>query len=479
MENRLHQAFDAAKFREEGHQLIDLLADYLNQATTADENLKIIDWKTPQETYDYWKNYQFESSTQFFTDVIAGSNHLHHPRFVGHQVSPAIPSSALSALIASLLKNGSGVYEMAPVGAIAERIVVEEFAKYIGYGEGSDGVMTSGGTLANLTALLTARQEKGVGDVWNDGLVANQDLAVMVSGEAHYCIDRAVRIMGLGADGLIKVPIGDDFKAKPEALEATYQKALDAGKRVFAIVGSACSTATGAHDDLVAMGEFARAKGIWFHVDAAHGGAALFSEKYRHLLDGIAESDSVVIDSHKMLMTAGLATALVYRQGKHSYQTFQMKAEYLFEENQDRDWYNMAKRTFECTKFMTALNTMMVFKQFGGAVVGEYIDHTYDTARALYQVLEEHPSFQTIHYPESNILCFRFYDPAQSEAALNQINKSIRDHIVQSGEFYLVQTTIRETFYLRVCVMNPQTDITHLQQLLEKIQQTALAQMLS
>lgn len=475
MENRLTQAFDTNTFREEGHQLIDLLADYLQQAESA-KDLKVIDWQEPQATYEYWKNYQFTSSSQFFSDVIAGSNHLHHPHYVGHQVSPSIPSSALSALVASLLKNGSGVYEMAPVGAIAERLVAEEFAKYIGYGPASDGLLTSGGTLANLTALLTARQEKGSGDVWNDGLGANQDLAVMVSGEAHYCIDRAVRIMGLGADGLIKVPVGADFKAQPEALKATYQKAVEAGRRVFAIVGSACSTATGAHDDLVAMGEFARQKGLWFHVDAAHGGAALFSQKYRHLLHGIADSDSVVIDSHKMLMTAGLATALVYREGKHSYRTFQMKAQYLFEASQDRDWYNMAKRTFECTKFMTALNTLMVFKQYGAAVIGEYVNHTYDTARAFHQILHQHPVFQTIHPAEANILCFRYFDPTLSEAALTEINKSIRDRIVQSGDFYLVQTTIQEVFYLRVCIMNPKTQLSHLQSLLTTILQFATPQ---
>lgn len=474
MKPPLIQAFSAEDFRADGHTLIDLIADYL-QAVQSEEDMPVCPLVPPEDSLSRWKDQSFTSPKAFYQQIIQSANHLHHPHYMGHQVSPALPSSALSGLLVSFLKNASGVFEMAPAGTAIEKIVANEFARFIGFGTQSDGIITSGGTLANLTAMLTARQVKGTGDIWNDGLENNPNLAIMVSEEAHYCIERAARIMGLGAKGLVTIPITKEFKTNPAFLESVYQKHTAEGKKVFAIVGNACSTATGAHDDLRSIGRFAQAKNIWYHVDAAHGGAALFSDKYRNLLDGIELADSVVIDAHKMMLTSGLCTALIYKDGNNSYRTFQFKAQYLFEESQDKEWFNMAKRTFECTKFMNALNTYQVLKQHGPELIGAYVDQTYDLAKAFFKSLDSDPLFETIHHPSANILCFRYFDEQKNKEELDQLNRSILEAIVRSGDFYLVSTTINNTFYLRVSIMNPLTTLTHLQALAVRIKKQALA----
>lgn len=297
MTDLLHQAFDPETFRAQGHQLIDQLADYLKNMQN-DPGIAVLPWQSPEDRLYSWQA-DFEKApepqiNQFWDVVLAQSMHIHHPKYIGHQVSPPVPVSALSALVSAFLNNGMAVYEMGPVASVIERMVVKEIAQAIGYGEHAGGFMTSGGTLSNLTALLAARQAKAGYDVWQKGTQAQ--LALMVSEEAHYCIDRAAKVMGWGDGGVIKVPADAHFKMRPELLERYYQQAQAEGKHVIAVVGSACSTSTGSYDPLNAIADFCEKYNLWFHADGAHGAPVVFSSKYRSLAKGIARADSITID---------------------------------------------------------------------------------------------------------------------------------------------------------------------------------------
>lgn len=468
MEN-LHQAFDPKTFREKGHALIDQIANYL-EGVMGENETPVLPWKTPEENYAHWKENISKKTPakDFYQAVIDSSMHLHHPKYVGHQVSPPLPDAILSGLLVGALKNGSGVYEMAPLAAPMEKIVMDFLAQYLGYGAEASGFLTSGGTLANLTALLTARQIKVGDDIWNGGNPEGKQLAIMVSEEAHYCVDRAVKIMGLGAAGIVKIPTNEKFQVDTEQLEAVYNNALAEGKTIFAIVGNACSTSVGAYDDLEKIGAFAQKHQLWFHADGAHGGAAIFSKKYKHLTKGIELADSVIIDGHKMMMTSGLITALIYKDGKNGYQTFHQKAQYLWE-NTEEEWFNLTKRTFECTKFANVIELFSIIKNYGFQIFDQYITQTYDLAKGFARLLSTHPDFELAHEPEANILCFRIFEENKSTEKLNQLNVNIRKKIIQSGNFYLVQTNINGSTYLRVSLMNPLTTIDLLEELLDEI----------
>lgn len=468
--NSLHQAFDADDFREKGHQLIDQIADYLNNINTTTQNeMPVLPWRSPQSAYEDWSQYFLEKnmSSHFYKKVIDTSIHLHHPNYMGHQVAPPLPDSILSSILVSALKNGSGLYEMSPLAAPMEKIILDFFAKHIGYDNQASGFLTSGGTLANLTALLTARQVKGFGDIWNEGNPDKQ-LAIMVSEEAHYCVDRAVRTMGLGTEGIVKIPTNDKFQVDIEQLEATYNNAITNGKTIFAIVGNACSTSVGAYDDLEQLGAFAQKHNLWFHVDGAHGGAAIFSKKYKSLVKGIEQADSFIIDGHKMMMTSGLITALIYKEEKNSYRTFRQNAHYLWENTQE-EWFNNTKRTFECTKFTNVIELFSMIKNYGADIFDEYVTLTYDLAKVFAERLQVHPEFETAHIPESNILCFRIFEKEKNQKQLNELNAKIRKQLTHEGKFYIVQTMIQETIYMRVSLMNSFTTIEILESLIEEI----------
>ncbi|NER18052.1 pyridoxal phosphate-dependent decarboxylase family protein [Spongiivirga citrea] len=463
----LKRAYSDELFKQEGNELIQLLSDHLS-SHIGEKTDKVIEWSTPNDEYEFWEQFAKEkhSTKNLFETILNRSIATHNPKYIGHQISPTVPVSGLATLLSAMLNNGMAVYEMGAAATAIEKLVVNEFTKAIGYNDNADGFLTSGGTLANLTALIAARKSVAKDDVWNDG--HTNKLAVLVSEEAHYCIDRAARIMGLGDGGIIKVPVNENFKINTSQLETAYNNAKNNGYEVIAVVGSAPSTSSGVHDDLEALAEFAQQKNIWFHVDGAHGGAAVFSSKYKYLLNGIEQADSVAIDGHKMMATSSITTALLFKRSNDTYTTFSQKAHYLWDKNDDLEWYNLAKRTFECTKSMMSIRFFSIINAYGTQFFDDYVTTLYDLGKTFADIIESNEEFELAMQPETNILCFRVKGDLDSEE-IGNINQQIRRQLLEDGEFYIVSTYLKGVFYLRVTIMNVFTNESHFKALLNKI----------
>lgn len=467
----LKMAYSPENFRKQGHVLIDQLADHFNSSINR-ESEKVIRWSPPEDEYAYWKGFLKDGKKlELFPEIIERSIHLHNPKYIGHQVCPPAPMASLSALISASLNNGAAVYEMGMVPTAMEKVITEFINAKIGYDENSRGFLTSGGTLANLTALLSARKAILDVDIWNEG--QNQNLGIMVCEEAHYCIERAAKIMGLGTKGIIKIPASKGFNMDVSLLETYYKKALKENIKVFAVVGSAPSTATGMYDDLETLASFCSNHKLWLHVDGAHGGASIFSSKYKHTVKGIQHADSVVIDGHKMMMMPTITTALLYKNGHHSHTTFSQKADYLLEQSEHEDWYNLAKRTFECTKTMMGIQWYTLLKTYGEDIFDENVTVLYDLGKYFGSLVSDHPDFELAIEPMSNIVCFRYITESKDTTELNALNASIRQHLLEDCEYYIVQTKLRGIHYLRTTIMNPFTSKKDLNGLLKKIKSIA------
>ncbi len=468
MEDKLKEVYSSAGFKKMGYELVDMLASYLEDAQQ--EQMQANNYIDPSEQLTYWKNYQLNSEKPvvLFQDILQRSIQIHHPKYMGHQVCAPAPVGALASMVSSVLNNGQAIYEMGGPATAMEKVVVDLLVKKVGYNQYGDGFLTSGGTLGNLTALLAARQQSVSGDVWENGL--GDQLAVMVSSEAHYSVDRAVRVMGLGAKGIIKIPVDGAFRMKTQCLDEYYDKAKKEGVRVIAVVGCAPSTSTGMHDDLEAISSFCKRNQLWFHVDGAHGGAAVFSDKYKSLLKGIENADSIVIDGHKMLMTPALMTFVLFKDGHNSFATFRQKAQYLLEMSGQEDWFNGAKRTMECTKLMMGMKFYTILKIHGEEVFGQFVTQMYDLGAEFAEIIQSRPQFQLALTPDSNIVCFRWTGKGMSEIEINTINARVRDKLLKKNEFYVVQTSLRDQVYLRTTLMNPFTTPLHLNQLLDEIE---------
>jgi L-2,4-diaminobutyrate decarboxylase len=470
----VNKAFDAESFRAEGHATIDLLADFLAASNPAGRP-RVLAYEDPAEMLKSWEG-RFgprpaASLPDLVREILARSNDLLHPRYVGHQCTPSLPAAALAGFVGQFLNNGSAIYEMGPVNVAMERVLLGWMAGLAGWGAGADGVFTSGGTIGNLTALLAARQAAAGTNIWAEGVGGEPPLAVLVPESCHYSVKRAVAVMGLGEAAAVPVAVDERFHVTPEGLAAAFDAALRAGRRPFAVVANACSTATGSFDDLEYAADFARTRGLWLHVDAAHGAAALLSPKYHGLLKGIDKADSFIWDAHKNLLMPALITAVLFREGTRSYETFSAKASYLFEKPAREEWYNPAHRTMECTKTMMGMRLFVSLAALGTDFFAHTVTSVYDLARGFAVLLRESGDFETAVEPESNIVCFRYLK--KGEADPDAFQRRIRKTLLRRGHFYVVQTTLRGRVWLRCTLINPRTTLTDLRALLDEIRSSA------
>lgn len=464
----LNQVYDAENFRKQGHEIVDLLSDFLHKKIHDPSEL-CLPYHEPNELYNFWQNDLEDGLNQDFgltvSKILERSISLHHPNYMGHQVGVVAPVTALASMVSALLNNGSAVYEMGMSSNAIEKVITNYLAKLVGYDEQAGGFLTSGGTLANLTAMLAARAH--MTNVWEEGHI--EKFAIMVSEEAHYCIDRAARIMGLGSNGIIKIPVNEKLQMETSLLNSYYENIVKEGYKVIAIVSSACSTSSGSYDDINAVADFAERNQIWHHVDAAHGGAVLFSKKYKYKVSGIQRADSITIDWHKMMMIPSLTTSLLFKNQRVAFDTFHQKAQYLWSDYETLDWFNSGKRTFECTKLMMSIKVYAVLKSYGSQMIESYIDTTHDLALQFYEMLLS-SGYECAVKPQSNIVCFRKINSSLAIEEQNQFNESIVHKIREKGRYYIVQTKIKDSVYLRVSLMNPLTTKEHLKGLMEEIE---------
>ncbi len=453
-------------FRKLGHDMIDMLADHL--AVQRKGEVPCMPYEDADSLYDWWLpklEAGYDDIHVFWQDVLDHSISLHNPKYIGHQVNGPAVLGALGGLMSSYLNNGGAVYEMGMAMTIFERYLIDMVGSKAGYEKSCSGFLTSGGTLANLTAMIAARESA----IAARGLSPSTKWTVLVSEEAHYCVARAAKTMGWGEEGIVKIPVDDRFKMKTELLPDMVEQVRASGREIALIVGSACTTSTGSFDDLQAIGDLCHKEQIWFHVDAAHGGANLFSSALRDKLQGIHRADSFIMDFHKLLLTPALATAVIFKDGDDSYRTFSDKAAYLLSD--EKDWYNLGKRTYECTKNMMALKVMNIILYHGLDQIEAYLDRIHETTKEAAAWIDSQPDFEIALEPETNILCFRFVPSDDTEA--NSLNLKIREAILREGDYYIVKTNLLGKDYLRTTQLNPLTELSHFKKLIEKIRNMA------
>jgi L-2,4-diaminobutyrate decarboxylase len=403
--------------------------------------------------------------------MLARSVRLHHPAQVAHQVgAPDVPA-AIADLVQGAINQPMSIYEMGPAAHAAERVVVEWMVEMLGWPAGAGGVLTHGGSLANLTVLLAARAVAAP-EAWTDGV--DGSLAVLAPPSAHYSVKRSVAMLGLGERAVVDLEVDEKERIVPGALGDALERCRDSGRRPMALVAAACATSTGLHDDLEAIGAFCREHGIWFHADAAHGASALLSPAHRHLLRGIEHADSAIWDAHKMLRTPALAAAVLLRDGSRLEAAFRQKAAYLIYEESDGEGQSLPpgeglsllERQVECTKAALGMRIFMNLAFRGEEGVGRYVADRYDGALRFWELIEARPGFECLSRPESNILCFRYGRDSGRQVRL-------REQLLREKRFHLSSTEVNGERWLRMTVTAPATSEETIEGLLDAIEELA------
>lgn len=473
----LAAAYDPDRFAKLGQEVLEDLVQHLRRAQGKEDPVSM-PWTRPEEEQKFWEHRldHPQGLPELMREVVLRSNRLQDPRYMGHQVAVPFPDGALVGMVTDLLNNGGAIYEMGPTNSAMEEVLMARIGRRMGLPEGCGGVMCHGGTLANLVALLAARRWHAGPDrdPWTEG---DDGLgAVLVSEQAHYCVDRAVRIMGWGAAGVGLVDTDEHHHITAEGLERAMTAMRQAGRRVVAVVGSACTTSSGAYDDLNLLADFADREGLWLHVDGAHGAPAVFSNTHRHLVHGMDRAHSVAMDFHKIMGVPALCTGLFYGRHDHSFLPFTQAAEYLWSDAEEPEWWNFGKRTFECTKRMLSTRVAAVLEEYGEDIWGHLVDRLFGLGRALADRIEARSDFELAMPPEANIVCFR-YTPESvrrlDAAQQDEFTQALRRKHLENGPQYVVQTRFGGRTWLRCTLMNPLTEPADLERMLDRLVELA------
>ena len=408
-------------------------------------------------------------------EVMADANKYYHPMYMGHQTSAPLPVGIWMESVIGAMNQSLAVWEMSPTATIIEHQVVGWLSKLAGYGDGAGGTLTSGGTEANFTAMLAARNA-AVPGAWEDGVGA--DPPFVVYGEhAHYAVTRAIGQLGIGRKKGISIA-SRDFKLDVDLLVTTLDRLRQEGKRVMAVVATAGTTATGSFDDLETVGSLCAERGIWLHVDGAHGASALLSARPPRALKGLAHSRSLAWDPHKMMLLP-LATGMVLTRDERDLErAFAQQAPYLFHAGKSTRILDQGIRSFQCSRRADVLKLWFAIHRFGSRGLGRLYDHLCDTARLLYDAIEERDDFENLHEPESNILCFRHLGAGGKKRAgkrsgaagakrIDELNRELRPRYNREGTGWITATVLNGRPVLRVTMMNPRTGAEHVRALLD------------
>lgn len=398
---------------------------------------------------------------QLFLDhYLAGATRLHHPRNMAHQIGIPVPHAALASLIDGFTSNPMAIYEMGPPAAAIERAVLNWMMTKVGW-RGSAcgrqhgaGVLTHGGSLANLTALLAARA-KCAPRSWKEGV--SSSLVLVCSPGSHYSIARAAAILGLGEQNVRHAATDALGRIDPEVLPGQLRGLRQQGKLPIAVVANGGSTALGLFDPIRDIAAICREHGVWLHVDGAHGASNLLSSRLRHALDGIEAADSIVWDAHKMLRSPLLCAAVLVREENALNDAFHQEASYLFHEK-DQSGIDFAHRSIECTKAALGLKVFFAVAHSGERAIAGVIERQTDLAQAAADLLRATPGIEVAVQPQTNIVCFRLQ-------GTDELQLAVRKRLTHDGTFYISTAEALGKRWLRLALMNPETTLDDIAEL--------------
>jgi L-2,4-diaminobutyrate decarboxylase len=486
--DRIQQAFSPGNLKDLTHRLADILGRHMESVQASSGS--VLNWNEPPDNcglaskfLDATSPLQADSKPlvdrfeAVATEMLSRGHNLHDPRYIGHQVPASVPLAGLFDAIGSVTNQVMAVYEMGPWATAVERSLVDWIGQAIGFEEGTfAGLVTHGGTLGNMTGLLTARNV-ALGNAWEGGLNGSAAAPVLVAqADSHYSISRTAGMIGIGTRNVMRVRLDEQRRMNVEHLDETLAELRGKGTPIVAVCACACATPIGAFDPLPEIADVCQRHEVWLHVDAAHGGAACLSDKYRHLIAGLEQADSVVADAHKMMFVPALCAFVFYKNRDHRFEAFRQDASYLFDPSSPGlAEYDSGMLTPECTKRAASFGLWGVWSLFGQKLFSDMVNSTFDLGRVFYEKLVETPDFEPLHEPQCNIVAFQHVPDALQDAppdVLNQFLLKLRHALIRSGEFYIVQARIDGKQALRVTIINPLTTADHLDGLHDAIRRT-------
>jgi len=394
-----------------------------------------------------------------------------HPRFFGFINATADPLGTVADYMASAMNPNCWGGDHAAVHI--ENRVMRWLADALGLPPTADGLLVSGGSMANFTALAAARRFMTPGNVREDGVggEGQKRLVVYASDQVHSCVDRAVDLLGIGTRYLRKLPSDGQFRMRLRALHDAVDADRRAGLLPAIVVGTAGTVNTGAIDPLDELAAFCEKESLWFHVDGAYGAMATFSPTLKPLFKGLERAQSVAADPHKWLYVPYEAGAVLVRDAGRLPDAFRKYPEYFAPDPESSfagpAWF--VERGVELSRGFKALKVWMGLKRHGRRGYAAAIERDVALAELLSDELDLRPGFERLAETVLSIVNFRYRPPGVPEPELDKLNRTIVNRLVGSGSFFLAPTVIKGRTSIRACIVNFRTKPDDLEFLLDEI----------
>lgn len=397
-----------------------------------------------------------------FDRAVPKSFNTASPGYLAYIPGGGIVHAALGDFLAGIINRYVGVWQAAPALVELEANVIRWFCRLAGYPEAAFGVLTTGGSLANFSALVTARRERLPDDFLSGTLY--------VSEEAHHSVAKAAILAGFPLENVRRIPADERYRLPPEAVAERVREDRNAGFEPFLLVGSAGTTSTGAVDDLRSLADLARREGLWFHVDAAYGGFFLLTERGRETVAGIEEADSITLDPHKGLFLPYGTGCLLVRDGEALKRAHTFDADYLPPLQEGLDRPDFCSLSPELSREFRGLRLWLPLKMAGTGAFRRALDEKLDLARWAADRLASWSDVEILAPPELSLFAFRWSPPGVSVEASNRLNREWMRRTNARRRVFLTGTVLDGRFALRICVLSFRTHRSRMESALEDLE---------
>jgi L-2,4-diaminobutyrate decarboxylase len=406
--------------------------------------------------------------------IIRHSIVVTHPCTAAHLHCPPLIPALAAEVVLSALNQSMDSFDQAPAATIVEQQLVHWLCRQAGLPAAADGVFTAGGTQSNYMGLLLARdafaERRWQWSIRQRGLPPEaRRLRILCSEMAHFTVEKSAAQLGLGTDAVVRVAVDEDYRLCPRELEAQLNHLH--GQKLFpmAIVATAGTTDSGSIDPLDRIEPLARRAGAWLHVDAAYGGALLFSDRRRSQLAGLEQADSVTLDFHKLLWQPVSCGVFLVRDAA-AFEPLKLHADYLNPESDiEQGIPDLVNRSAATTRRFDALKVWTTLHVLGQKQLGRLIDATLTLAQRAAEHIRQSEHLGLLHQPALGCVVFR-YHPERAGADADAVNEAIRQRLFDEGAAVIGRTRVRGETCLKLTLLNPCTSAEEIGALLHRIE---------
>lgn len=398
-------------------------------------------------------------------EILPRAGRIDHPRFFAFVPSSPTWASVMGDLLATGYNVFQGTWLESAGPSQVELVVLDWFREWLGMPHGAGGLLTSGGSAANLLAVVAAREAAG----WP------RDPVIYLGDQVHSSLARACRIAGFRPDEIRTVPTGEDFRLRTDVLARWVDEDRRAGRTPVLVGANGGATNTGAVDDLPALARLCDEQDVWLHVDAAYGGFAVLAPEGRRALVGIGLARSVTLDPHKWLFQPYETGCLLVRDPAELEAAFRVFPEYLQDTELGLEHVNFGDRGLQLTRAFRALKVWMSLQVHGRAAHARAIAGALESCRRAAARVEASPVLELLSPASLGIVCFRANPGAGSsdEPVLEDLNRGIQDRVVAEGTAMMSSTRLAGRYALRLCILNYRSRPDDVDAVLDRIEELA------